>query len=312
MDFFDASWRAAAYCLHPRVIAWSLLPLLVAGGAVLGLGWWTWEPVVAGLRAQLDSWELLGSLLAWLESVGLPSLRSLLAPLILVALAVPLLVVATLLCVAWLMMPAMTSLVARRRFPLLQRRASSLTRWQGLLWALTCTVAALGALLVSLPLWFVPPLVLLLPPLIWGWLTYRVLAFDALALHAEPGERRRLLRDRRWPLRVAGMVLGFLGTAPSLLWAFGAVSLVLAPLLLVVSVWLYTLVFAYASLWFAHYLLAALQQLRSDAGPGPAAGLDDPPGPAPAGLLPGPPGSAPATARPPAAPPPAPPDGAAA
>ena len=28
----DAFWRAAAYCLHPRVIALSLAPLLLAGG----------------------------------------------------------------------------------------------------------------------------------------------------------------------------------------------------------------------------------------------------------------------------------------
>jgi len=30
-------------------------------------------------------------------------------------------------------------------------------------------------------------------------------------------------------------------------------------------VWLYTLVFAFAALWFAHYALAALQQLRAGA-----------------------------------------------
>jgi hypothetical protein len=30
-----------------------------------------------------------------------------------------------------------------------------------------------------------------------------------------------------------------------------------------VSVWLYTLVFAFSSLWFSHYLLAALQSLRA-------------------------------------------------
>ncbi len=31
-----------------------------------------------------------------------------------------------------------------------------------------------------------------------------------------------------------------------------------APLLILVSIWLYTLVFAFSSLWFTHYLLAAL------------------------------------------------------
>ena len=39
-------------------------------------------------------------------------------------------------------------------------------------------------------------------------------------------------------------------------------TLVLAPVLIVVSVWLYTLVFAFSALWFAHYALAALAKLR--------------------------------------------------
>jgi len=38
----------------------------------------------------------------------------------------------------------------------------------------------------------------------------------------------------------------------------------LAPLLVPVAIWIYTLVFAFASLWFAHFALAALQRLRSD------------------------------------------------
>jgi hypothetical protein len=46
------------------------------------------------------------------------------------------------------------------------------------------------------------------------------------------------------------------------LWAASAATLIFAPVLVVVSVWLYTLIFAFASCWFAHYLLAALQRLR--------------------------------------------------
>ncbi len=41
------------------------------------------------------------------------------------------------------------------------------------------------------------PLVLVLPPLIWGWLTYRVMAFYALAEHASKDERREVLRRHR-------------------------------------------------------------------------------------------------------------------
>jgi hypothetical protein len=37
----------------------------------------------------------------------------------------------------------------------------------------------------------------------------------------------------------------------------------MAPLLVPLAIWIYTLVFAFASLWFAHYALAALQRMRA-------------------------------------------------
>jgi hypothetical protein len=49
------------------------------------------------------------------------------------------------------------------------------------------------------------------------------------------------------------------------LWALGAWTVLLAPLLIVASVWIYTLVFAFSSLWFAHYLLPVLQASRQAA-----------------------------------------------
>jgi hypothetical protein len=39
-----------------------------------------------------------------------------------------------------------------------------------------------------------------------------------------------------------------------------AAFVILVPL----AIWIYTLVFALSSLWFAHYCLAALQALRAD------------------------------------------------
>jgi hypothetical protein len=184
--------------------------------------------------------------------------------LIVVALAVPVIVLASLLLVAWLMTPALVNLVAARRFETLQRK-----RGAGFLiaalWSVAYMLFALLLLVLSLPLWFVPPLVLVLPPLIWGWLTYKVMSFDVLAEHASADERKQLMRDHHWPLLAIGMITGYLGAAPSLLWAVSAATLVLAPVLVVLSVWLYTLVFAFAALWFAHYGLAALQRLRQEA-----------------------------------------------
>jgi hypothetical protein len=98
----------------------------------------------------------------------------------------------------------------------------------------------------------------------------------------------RLLDEERWPLLGMGIACGAMGAAPSLLWAVSALALVLAPFLILLSIWLYTLVFAFSSLWFAHYLLAALERLRRDEskvaanGAGPGAGIAElPPLPLP-------------------------------
>ncbi|MES3015819.1 MAG: EI24 domain-containing protein, partial [Pseudomonadota bacterium] len=137
--------------------------------------------------------------------------------------------------------------------------------WRAMLGSAGATLAALVALLLSMPLWLIPPLVLLLPPLIWGWLSYRVMSVDALAEHASRDERLRLMREHRLPLLGIGVVSGYLGAAPALVWAVGAIALVFGPVLIVLSIWLYTLVFAFSALWFSHYCLAALAALRRDA-----------------------------------------------
>lgn len=275
-ELIDAFWRAAAYCLHPRVVLLSLAPLLIAGTAVWALGWFFWEPAIDWTRDTLDQWLLLSSFFKWLESMGWSGFRSVLAPLLVVALAVPVVVVFSLLLVAVLMTPALVSLVASRRFEKLERRRGA-NAAQSVAWSLGCTLLALVALALSLPFWLIPPLVLVLPPLIWGWLTWQVMAFDVLAEHASRDERRRLMREQRWPLLAMGLITGYLGAAPSLVWALGAMAFVLAPLLLVVSIWLYTLVFAFSSLWFAHFALAALQRLRAVAAPAAAVAPVPPP-----------------------------------
>ncbi|GIX23566.1 MULTISPECIES: EI24 domain-containing protein [Caldimonas] len=262
----DAFWRALAYCLHPRVILLSLAPLLLTAGLCFVLGWFYWEAAVDAVDAWLRGWALVNSFTLWLESMGATGLRAVMAPLIVVALAVPVIVVVSLMAVSALMTPALVRLVGARRFPQLQRRQGD-SFWRSLLWMLGHTLVALVALVISLPLWLIPPLALVLPPLIWGWLTYRVLAFDALADHAERAERRALMREHRWPLLGMGLLSGYLGAAPALLWALGALAFILAPLLVVVSVWLYTLVFAFSSLWFIHYALAALERRRHQADP---------------------------------------------
>ncbi len=258
----DSFWRAAAYCLHPRVVALSVLPLLLMVAVAIGAGWLLWDPAVDTVFRALEQWALLTRIGDWLQDLGVGGLRTVIAPLVVIFLATPLIVLGSLVAVALLMTPALVRLVARRRFPQLdRRRGGSLAG--SLLWTLASALLALLALVLTLPLWLIPPLVLVIPPLVWGWLTYRVMAFDALAEHASADERRLLLRRHRLPLLGIGIATGLLGAAPSVVWASGALFAAAFVLLVPVAIWIYTLVFAFSSLWFTHYALAALAQLRA-------------------------------------------------
>lgn len=273
----DSFWRAAAYCLRPGVIVLSLLPLLLIALSALALGYFFWDNALDQVRYVLESSPFVNHGWAWLDSMGLGHIKTVLAPLVVVFAVTPLIVMTSLIVVALLMTPWLVRLVARRRFPDLARQGSA-SLLGSVAWSLGSAALALLALVISIPLWFVPPLVLVLPPLIWGWLTYRVMAFDALAEHASTEERHALLRQHRPVLLGMGVMVGFLGAAPSLLWASMTLFATMFVILLPVAVWIYTLVFAFSSLWFAHYCLAALNGLRRDAARATATDLRNLPG----------------------------------
>lgn len=274
-SLFDSFWRSVVYCMHPRVIALSLLPLLLMGALALGLSHFYWETTVDAVGGWLESWALLGSFWNWLSEMGLGDVKAYVAPLLVVAGVTPFIVIASLLLVALLMTPALVSLVAQRRFNALERKKGG-SFIVSLAWSLGSTVVACAALLASLPLWLIPPLVLILPPLIWGWLTYRVMAFDALAEHASRSERVEIFRRHRMSLLGIGILSGYLGAAPAIVWASGVIFVAAFFVMIPLAIWIYTLVFAFSSLWFAHFCLAALERLRAEAfagAPFPAASV---------------------------------------
>lgn len=259
----DSFWRAAAYCLHRRVIVWSLVPLLFMALLSALLSYFFWGPAVLWVQALLDGTSWLQTVWGWLQARGLGFGSGVVAPVLVVLVAMPVIVVLSLLLVALCMTPALVKLVAERRFPLLERKhGGSLAA--SLAWSLGSTLIALIALVVSVPLWFVPPLVLIIPPLIWGWLTYRVMAFDSLSEHASKRERRVLFRRHRYSLMVMGVICGYLGAAPAIVWASGMLFLAAFWVLIPLAIWIYALMFAFSSLWFAHYCLGALQAMRAN------------------------------------------------
>ncbi len=273
--FLDSFWRAVAYCMRPRVIALSFFPLLLMVALALGLGYLYWDSALDFVRRALEASSVANSVWAWLQSVGAGSLKMVLTPLIVIFAVTPVIVMLSLLTVAVLMTPALTLLVAERRFPQLERKRGG-SMLASVLWSLGSTLLALIAMLISVPLWLVPPLILVLPPLIWGWLTYRVMAFDALAEHASKEERHEIFRRHRSWLLAMGVFCGLIGAAPSLLWASGALFAAAFVILVPMAIWIYMLVFALSSLWFAHYCLAALQTLRAEQAAAVSAASGDP------------------------------------
>jgi len=263
----NAFFRALGNLLLPRVIGMSLLPLVLILALWFGLHWLVWDSAVAAVQDAIKTWPAL----VWLAERLPVDLPGGLAAVLVAVLSMPVIVLVSLLAVALLLTPMLTKMVARRRFPALERRhgASALG---AAAWSAGALLLALLALVLTAPLWLVfTPLSLVLPPLIWGWLTYRVMSFDALADFASADERRALLRRHRWPLLVIGIVSGYLGAAPSVVWASGVMFVALFAVLAPLAIWIYTVVFAFSSLWFAHYCLRALDSLRAEAAAAPLA-----------------------------------------
>ena len=260
--FLDSFWRALAYCVHPRVIALSLLPLLLTVALYAAGVYFFWENAIQSLQSWLSEWSLLEGLMHWMESMGFKHLRNVVGPLLMLLLSLPIVILLALLSVSWLMTPAMVMLVSERRFPQLERRHGG-SFWRSVGLGLGSSLMAALALAVSIPLWLIPPLFLILPPLIWGWLTYRVMGYDVLAEHSSHDERMTLIRRHRVWLLFIGVITGYLGAVPGLVFAVGAMAVVMAPLMVPLAIWIYTLVFAFSALWFAHFCLAALTDLRN-------------------------------------------------
>ena len=258
--------RALGYSLMPRIWLLSALPLLIMGAAAWAVGVWWWQGWTEALGARLADVGALAGVWAWLaQAMGSSGAPEAVASALLWVALTPVVVTVSLLLVAWLITPVVVRMVQARRFAHLQAR-SDVGLWSSVRWSVVSTLWAGLAFVLSLPLWLSPWLFMCLPPLIWGWLSYRVFCFDSLAEHATAAEREQLMRQHRAPLLTMGILSGFMGAIPALLWASGGwLTWLFAVVLLPVSIWLYTLVFAFTSLWFAHYLLQALDRLRQEA-----------------------------------------------
>jgi hypothetical protein len=256
--------RAVLSQLHFRMLMLTVLPFvlsLVIWGFALWFGLQPTIDWIHGYFSANDRFRIAGDVLGWF---GLGAIKTVLAPLIAMWLLLPLMILTALIFVGVLAIPVITRFVSMRNYPHLeQRKGGSLL---GSLRISTFSfVIFLLLWIVTLPLTFIPPFTFIIQPVLWGWLTYRVIAYDALAEHADRQERTAIMRIHRWPLLLIGMIAGSMGAAPTLLWLGGALAVVIFPLLAAVSIWLYVLVFIFTAIWFQHYCLEALTRYRVSA-----------------------------------------------
>jgi len=95
-SILDAFMRAGLYCLMPRVIALSFLPLMLMVVLAWVLGYLYWDAAVSGVRQFLEQFSLLASLWSWMEQLGVPDLKTVVAPLLVILAVTPLVVVVSL------------------------------------------------------------------------------------------------------------------------------------------------------------------------------------------------------------------------
>jgi hypothetical protein len=119
------------------------------------------------------------------------------------------------------------------------------------------------AWLVVLPLNLIPLFAVVVQPLLWGWLTSRVMSYEAVSPFADEIELSTIRYKQRVPLLIIGVATGCLGAAPGLLWLGGAASVIFFPLLAAVAIWLYLLIFIFSGLWFQFFCLEVLAELRN-------------------------------------------------
>jgi hypothetical protein len=257
--------RAVLSQLHYRMLMLTVLPFVlsvVIWGVVL---WQGLQPLMDWLQnyfVENDGFRIAGGTLDW---IGMGAIKTIIVPLIAMWVLLPLMILTALIFVGTMAMPVIANHVGSRSYKKLDARKGG--SFLGSLWmSASSFVVFLVLWIVTLPLSLFPPLTFVIQPALWGWLTYRVMAYDALADYADADERKIILRTHRWPLLLIGAITGAMGAAPTLLWLGGPLSVIFFPVLSAGAIWLYVLVFIFTGLWFQHYCMDALTRYRVQRG----------------------------------------------
>jgi hypothetical protein len=250
--------------MHPRMLWLSFRPFLIVSVLWGCLIWLTWTPALEALSIFLTTSIFTSWIQDGLIWAGFENARAWIAPLFFVMLIIPLITISLLVFIAFSTVPAIVNIVAKQSpyQDLVCKKGGGF--FGSLFYTLWSALICLALVMLTLPVWWIPPLVAVLPPLLWGWLTMRLMSYDVLAKHASSEERDILLEKYRWSLLTMGIISGLLGAVPTFFWATSALALILFPIVSFVALWIYSLIFVFAALWFSHFLLDVLKELRHE------------------------------------------------
>ncbi|WP_293776301.1 EI24 domain-containing protein [uncultured Oxalicibacterium sp.] len=257
--------RAVVSQLHIRMLLLTIMPFILSlaiWGLVLAFSLNAMMDWTQAFFLENDGFATANNVLTWF---GLATLKAVVVPLLSMWILLPLMIFTALVFVGVVAMPFISSHVGGRHYKGLEKRKGG--SFFGSLWMSLSSFAVFLVLwLVSLPLSLIIPFMVVAQVLLWGWVTYRVMAYDALADYADADERKAILRQHRWPLLCIGTLATLIGAAPMLLWLGGAVFVFFLPVFATGAIWLYVLVFVFTGLWFQHYVLQALASYRVEQG----------------------------------------------
>jgi hypothetical protein len=261
------SWaRALAAQFRFKILLLSLIPLVISLCLWGGLMAWRLQALFDFIQSYFSEHNGFSSASAVLNSLGLLALKTVIVPLLAMWALLPLMIMTCLVFIGVLVMPGIAKHVGARDYPKLEKRQGG-SFLGGFVFSLGSLFWFIFACVATLPLIFIPPIYVLVQPLLWGWLTYRIMSYDALASFADPEERKALVASHRPALLVIGLVAGWVGSLPSMLWMGGAMSMAYVaffPFFVSVAIWMYLIIFIFTGLWFQFYCLAALQKMRQD------------------------------------------------
>ncbi|MGE5384352.1 MAG: EI24 domain-containing protein [Betaproteobacteria bacterium] len=229
-----ALMRSFTSLARPRVWTYILAPAALSLLIWLALAIWGMGTLVGWLEAQPPMTWLIGWGAVWLAHL-LAWIGGWMAVFAVTYLTASLLA-------ATLVMPWLLEHIAARDYPDVARMGAD-SFVAAATNSVVATVLFIFGWLLTLPLWLIPGGALIVPLLLMAWLNRRTFAYDALSLHATPGEWRTLRRGRRKDLFLLGLIMAILAHVP-------LIGL---------------LVPAFTALAYVHYSLEALRRARGGA-----------------------------------------------